>query len=383
MMQIPAPPPLALYVHIPWCVRKCPYCDFNSHESRGEIPQQAYSEAVIRDLEQALPLVWGRRISSIFFGGGTPSLFSAESIDRLLSQVRALLHINYDAEITLEANPGTVEAARFKGFKDAGVNRISLGIQSFNDAHLKALGRIHDSTEARKAAEIALSIFDNVNLDLMYALPGQSMEQALQDIASAVSFAPQHISAYHLTIEPNTAFHHKPPVLPDDDTSSAMQEAIESELAAAGYEHYETSAFAQKNRQCRHNLNYWQFGDYLGIGAGAHSKITHHDKIFRQARLKHPASYMQATATSTHIESEHTLTRQDLGFEFMMNTLRLIDGFPVALFQERTGYPISLVNAGLEQAQAKGLIQRDHLHIAPTLLGQRFLNELLQLFLPS
>lgn len=383
MMQMTAPPPLALYIHIPWCVRKCPYCDFNSHESRGEIPQQAYSDALIRDLEQALPLVWGRRISSIFFGGGTPSLFSAESIDQLLSGVRALLPINNNAEITLEANPGTVEAARFKGFKDAGVNRISLGIQSFNDAHLKALGRIHDSTEARKAADIALNIFDNVNLDLMYALPGQSMEQALHDIASAVSFAPQHISAYHLTIEPNTAFHHKPPVLPDDDTSSAMQEAIEIELAAAGYGHYETSAFAQKNRQCRHNLNYWQFGDYLGIGAGAHSKITHHDKIFRQARLKHPASYMQATEKGAHIESEHTLTRQDVGFEFMMNTLRLIDGFPVALFQERTGYPISLVNTGLEQAQAKNLIQRDHLHIAPTLLGQRFLNVLLQLFLPS
>ncbi len=241
-----APPPLALYIHIPWCVRKCPYCDFNSHESRGEIPQQAYSDALIRDLEQALPLVWGRRISSIFFGGGTPSLFSAESIDQLLSGVRALLPINNNAEITLEANPGTVEAARFKGFKDAGVNRISLGIQSFNDAYLKALGRIHDSTEARKAADIALNIFDNVNLDLMYALPGQSMEQALHDIATVVSLSPQHISAYHLTIEPNTAFHHKPPVLPDDDTSSAMQEAIETELAAAGYEHYETSAFAQK-----------------------------------------------------------------------------------------------------------------------------------------
>jgi oxygen-independent coproporphyrinogen-3 oxidase len=383
MMQISAPPPLALYVHIPWCVRKCPYCDFNSHESRSEIPQQAYSDALIRDLEQALPLVWGRRISSIFFGGGTPSLFSAESIDQLLSHVRALLPINNNAEITLEANPGTVEATRFKGFKDAGINRISLGIQSFNDTHLKALGRIHDSAEARKAADIALHIFDNVNLDLMYALPGQSMEQALQDIASAVSLTPQHISAYHLTIEPNTAFHHKPPVLPDDDTSSAMQEAIEAALAIAGYDHYETSAFAQKDRPCRHNLNYWQFGDYLGIGAGAHSKITHHDKIFRQARLKHPASYMQATENSSHVESEHTLTRQDLGFEFMMNTLRLIDGFPVALFQERTGYPISLVNTGLEQAQARGLIQRDHLHVAPTLLGQRFLNELLQLFLPS
>jgi oxygen-independent coproporphyrinogen-3 oxidase len=383
MMQMPAPPPLALYIHIPWCVRKCPYCDFNSHESRGEIPQQAYSEALIRDLEQALPLIWGRRISSIFFGGGTPSLFSAESIDQLLCHIRALLPINNNAEITLEANPGTVEAARFKGYRDAGVNRISLGIQSFNDTHLQALGRIHNSTEARKAADIALSIFDNVNLDLMYALPGQTLEQALHDMACAVSFAPQHISAYHLTIEPNTAFHHKPPVLPDDDTSSTMQEAIESELAVAGYEHYETSAFAQKNRQCRHNLNYWHFGDYLGIGAGAHSKITHHDKIFRQARLKHPASYMQATENNTHIEGEHTLTRQDLGFEFMMNTLRLIDGFPVTLFQERTGYPISLVNDGLEQAQSKGLVQRDHLHIAPTLPGQRFLNELLQLFLPE
>ncbi len=382
-MQIPAPPPLALYVHIPWCVRKCPYCDFNSHESRGEIPQQAYIDALVRDLEQALPLVWGRRISSIFFGGGTPSLFSAEAIDRILCQIRALLPLNHNAEITLEANPGTVEAARFKGFRDAGINRISLGIQSFNDAHLKALGRIHDSVEAAKAAEIALGIFDNVNLDLMYALPGQSMEQALQDLRTAVSLAPQHLSAYHLTIEPNTAFHHKPPVLPDDDTSSAMQEEIEAVLADAGYQHYETSAFAQQGRQCRHNLNYWEFGDYLGIGAGAHGKITMHDKILRQSRLKHPASYMQANENASHIESEHRLARDDLGFEFMMNALRLTEGFPVALFQERTGYPISLVHAQLQQAEQKGLIQRDHLQIRPTLLGQRFLNELLQIFLQT
>lgn len=376
-----APPPLALYIHIPWCVRKCPYCDFNSHESRGEIPQQAYIDALIRDLEQVLPAVWGRRISSVFFGGGTPSLFAAESVDQILCRVRALLPISPNVEITLEANPGTVETGRFKEFKDAGINRISLGIQSFNDAHLQALGRIHDSVEARKAANIALTIFDNVNLDLMYALPNQSTEQALQDIASAASFAPQHISAYHLTIEPNTAFHHKPPILPDDDASSEMQNKIENTLAAAGYAHYETSAFSQPNKQCRHNLNYWQFGDYLGIGAGAHSKITRHDSIFRQARLKHPASYMQATENSTHIESEQKLTRQDVGFEFMMNALRMTNGFPVALFQERTGHPISLVNAGLEKAQEKGLIQRDHLHIVPTLLGQRFLNELLQLFL--
>lgn len=383
MIQFKALPPLSLYVHIPWCVRKCPYCDFNSHEARGEAPQQAYVEAQIRDLEQALPLIWGRRIQTIFFGGGTPSLLAPELLDFLLSQIRALLPLAHNVEITLEANPGTVEAGRFATFKVSGINRLSLGIQSFNDASLKRIGRIHDGNEARRAAEIAFDTFDNVNLDLMYALPEQSIDAALADLEQAISFKPQHISAYHLTLEPNTAFYHNPPSLPDDDTSAAMQEAIELRLASAGFERYETSAFARTGRQSRHNLNYWEFGDYLGIGAGAHSKLSFADHVLRQARLKHPTAYIEATANRAHIESEHRLTRQDLGFEFMMNTLRLTGGFDVTLFQERSGISISQVQQALAKAEAKGLIERDHARIAPTLLGQRFLNELLQMFLPS
>ena len=381
MIQLRELPPLSLYVHIPWCVRKCPYCDFNSHEARGEAPQKAYVKALIRDLEQALPLIWGRRIHSIFFGGGTPSLLEPALLDYLLSQFRALLPLAVNTEITLEANPGTVEASRFTEFKASGVNRLSLGIQSFNDQSLQKIGRIHDAAQARKAAEIALATFSQVNLDLMYALPDQTMEAALADLQQAIALNPQHISAYHLTLEPNTAFHHHPPALPDDDTSAAMQEAIEAMLAQAGYVHYETSAFAKPGKQCRHNLNYWQFGDYLGIGAGAHSKLSFPDRVLRQAKLKHPAAYMQAVDNATHIESEHKLGRDDLGFEFMMNALRLTGGFPVTLFQERTGLPISSVDEALGQAEAKGLITRDHLEIKPTLDGQRFLNELLQLFL--
>jgi oxygen-independent coproporphyrinogen-3 oxidase len=382
LIQFQQLPPLSLYVHIPWCVRKCPYCDFNSHEARGEAPQQAYVAALIQDLEQALPLVWGRRVQSIFFGGGTPSLLEPGLLDHVLSQIRALLPLAHNVEITLEANPGTAEASRFAAFKASGINRLSLGIQSFDDASLKKIGRIHGGTEARTAVEIALDTFDNVNLDLMYALPEQGLNAALADVEQAISFRPQHISAYHLTLEPNTAFYHNPPSLPDDDTSAAMQEAIEQRLAKAGYAHYETSAFATNNRQCRHNLNYWEFGDYLGIGAGAHSKISFADHVLRQARLKHPATYIENTANNTHIESEHRLTRQDLGFEFMMNALRLTGGFPVALFQERTGIAISQMQQALTKAEAKGLIRRDHVRIAPTLLGQRFLNELLQVFLP-
>ncbi|GBG13963.1 oxygen-independent coproporphyrinogen III oxidase [Novimethylophilus kurashikiensis] len=381
MIQLTSLPPLSLYVHIPWCVRKCPYCDFNSHEARGEVPQQAYIDALIRDLEQALPLIWGRKIHTVFFGGGTPSLLSAEALDDFMSRMRALLPLVYDLEITLEANPGTFEIEKFKAFRDAGITRLSVGIQSFNADYLKSLGRIHDGNEARRAVDIALHTFDNVNLDLMYALPRQSLDDALSDIRTAIAFGPQHISAYHLTLEPNTAFHHQPPPLPDDDTSANMQEAIEAELASAGYGHYETSAFSRHNKQCRHNLNYWQFGDYLGIGAGAHSKISFADRILRQARVKHPNAYLKGVDTGTHLDEERQLTRQDLGFEFMMNALRLTNGFPVALFQERTGQPISLVNPALEEAQQKGLVTRDHLHIAPTKRGQRYLNELLQLFL--
>lgn len=381
-MTTPAlPPPLSLYLHYPWCVRKCPYCDFNSHEARQHTPDQAYADALIADLEQALPLVWGKRVHSIFLGGGTPSLMPPQVLANLLARVRMLLPLAGTAEITLEANPGTVEAGRFAGFKDAGVNRLSLGIQSFNDTHLQALGRIHDAREARTAVDLALATFGNVNLDLMYALPQQTLAQALQDIRTAIGCGPAHISAYHLTLEPNTAFHHAPPPLPDDDASAAMQEAIEEELAQAGYQHYETSAFAQPGKQCRHNRNYWEFGDYLGLGAGAHSKLTLPDRILRQARTKHPAAYLKGITDNTHIESERTLTDDDLGFEFMLNTLRLLDGFEPALFEQRTGLPLSSIEPALAEAESKGLLTRSASRIAPTLRGQRFLNELLQLFL--
>ena len=375
------PPPLSLYIHIPWCVRKCPYCDFNSHESRNPIPEQAYVDTLIADLEQATPNIWGRKVRSIFFGGGTPSLFSAEAIDRILSNVRALVPLEYDAEITLEANPGTFEAERFAGFKAAGVNRLSLGIQSFHEPHLKALGRIHDSAEARHAAVHAIEIFGNVNLDLMYALPGQTLQEALADIQQAIDLGPTHISAYHLTLEPNTPFYHKPPELPDDDTSAEMQEAIEQLLARHGYEHYETSAFGKKNRRCRHNLNYWLFGDYLGIGAGAHSKLSFHDRIIRQSRIKQPNAYMKALTENRHIDSEHSLEVEDLSFEFMMNALRLTEGFDPELFSRMTGQPLAKLLPTIRQAQQKGLLEATPAYIKPTLLGQRFLNELLQMFL--
>jgi len=378
-----APPPLSLYIHLPWCVRKCPYCDFSSFESREGMPEQEYVAALIKDLEAALPLVWGRKVVSIFMGGGTPSLFSARAIDTLLTQVRTLLPAEAHAEITLEANPGTAEAQKFADFRTAGVNRLSLGIQSFNPRHLQALGRVHDDREARFAVELALRNFDNINLDLMYALPEQTMEEALADIREAVSFGPQHISAYHLTLEPNTVFYNKPPQLPDDDTSAAMQEAIEAELAGAGYEHYETSAFAKKNRRCLHNLNYWQFGDYLGIGAAAHGKLTLHDRVLRQVRCRQPKTYMERALEGNPVEQEHTVAVAELPFEFMMNALRLTEGFPVSLFSARTGLSLTAAQPMLEEAQRRGLIERDALHIRPTALGQRFLNELLQLFLLS
>ncbi|PIQ12875.1 MAG: YggW family oxidoreductase [Hydrogenophilales bacterium CG_4_9_14_3_um_filter_59_35] len=374
-------PPLSLYIHLPWCVRKCPYCDFSSFESREGVPEEAYVAALLKDLEAALPLVWGRKVVSIFMGGGTPSLFSARAIDTLLTQVRALLPVEAHAEITLEANPGTAEAQKFADFRAAGVNRLSLGTQSFNPRHLRALGRIHDDREARFAVELALRHFDNVNLDLMYALPEQTLEEALADIREAVSFGPQHISAYHLTLEPNTVFYSQPPILPDDDMSAAMQEAIEAELAGAGYEHYETSAFAKKHSRCRHNLNYWLFGDYLGIGAGAHGKLTFHDRILRQVRHRQPKAYMERALAGNALEEERTVSPDEMPFEFMMNALRLTEGFPTSLFPARTGLSLTAALPMLEEAQRRGLIERDALHIRPTLLGQRFLNELLQLFL--
>lgn len=371
-------PPLSLYIHIPWCVRKCPYCDFNSHELRGAFPEREYVAALIRDLEMALPLIWGRRVYTVFFGGGTPSLLSGESVEEILRQVRMLLTLDPGAEITLEANPGTVEMGRFAAYRDAGVNRLSLGIQSFNCAHLKALGRIHSADDGRRAIEMAQCHFDNLNLDLMYALPNQSLEQALHDLRIALSLAPQHLSCYHLTLEPNTLFHLNPPPLPDDDVSCDMQQGIEELLEAHGYQHYETSAFAQPKKQSRHNLNYWQFGDYLGLGAGAHSKLSFPDRIIRQTRYKQPHEYMQKTAP---IQNEVSVN--DLPFEFMMNALRLNEGIDSTLFEERTSLPLYSIRRELEVAEKRGLLERNFRRIAPTRLGQRFLNDLLEIFLKN
>jgi putative oxygen-independent coproporphyrinogen III oxidase len=379
-------PPLSLYVHIPWCVRKCPYCDFNSHEvrgkSQGEVPEQDYVQALIADLELALPQIWGRRVYSVFFGGGTPSLFSARSIDALLAGFRARLNLAADAEITLEANPGTFESAKFRDYRACGINRLSIGIQSFNPAKLRALGRIHDGEEARRAVGIAQAHFDNINLDLMYALPQQTLREAEQDIDAAQGFRTTHLSAYHLTLEPNTLFYRHPPPLPDSELAADMQDMIEERLALGGFGNYETSAFAQPGRKCRHNLNYWRFGDYLGIGAGAHSKLSFPDRILRQIRYKQPREYLQRTTAGAPVQEEHPLSPKDLGFEFMMNALRLADGFEVGLFTEHTGLALTTVERPLREAVQRGLITRDHVRIAPTKRGQRFLNDLLQLFLP-
>jgi oxygen-independent coproporphyrinogen-3 oxidase len=376
-------PPLSLYIHLPWCVKKCPYCDFNSHAAQN-FPEAVYIDALLLDLEHALPDIWGRKIHTVFFGGGTPSLFSAEGVDRILTGVRTLTQLMPNAEITLEANPGTVEAAKFAGFHAAGVTRASLGIQSFNPRHLKALGRIHDDSEARRAAELAATHFDTFNLDLMFALPGQTLAEALDDIEAALTFRPPHLSVYHLTLEPNTPFGHTaPPSLPDDDQAADMQLTIQDRLAEAGMQHYETSAYARPHHASRHNLNYWQFGDYLGIGAGAHSKLSFHDRIVRQMRIKHPQQYMDAVKAGTHIADTRTLTRADLLFEFMMNALRLNDGVPAALFEQRTGLPLMVCNAALGRARGQGLLEADPIRLRPTVLGQRFLNDLLELFLPD
>jgi len=382
MPAVGAPPPLSLYIHIPWCVRKCPYCDFNSHEARSGVPEAEYVAALVKDLEVALPQVWGRKVVSVFFGGGTPSLLSARAVDDILTAVRTMLPLEALAEITLEANPGTAEAQKFADFRSAGVNRLSLGIQSFNPRHLKLLGRIHDDVEARRAVELAQRHFDNINLDLMYALPQQSMAEMLADLRSAIDFAPQHLSAYHLTLEPNTQFYLTPPSrLPDDDMAAEMQLAVEAELAGAGYEHYETSGFAQKGRRCQHNLNYWLFGDYLGIGAGAHGKLTQHDRMLRQMRYKQPKAYLENAAKGMPVQEERAVGAEDLAFEFMMNALRLTDGFPLALFEERTGLSVAVIQDQLDNAMQRGLLEIVGQYVRPTLLGQRFLNDLLQLFL--
>jgi oxygen-independent coproporphyrinogen-3 oxidase len=388
-----APPPLALYVHWPWCVKKCPYCDFNSHEAKAEIDEAAYLAALIADLEAALPQIWNRPVISIFIGGGTPSLMSARTADALLSAIRMRLPVQPEAEITLEANPGTAEADKFKSFREAGVNRLSLGIQSFADDKLKALGRIHDSREARQAIDLALTQFTRVNIDLMYALPQQSFAEAERDIDTAIASGVSHVSAYHLTLEPNTPFHHTPPPLPDDDIAADMQEMIEAKLAAAGFVHYETSAFAKAGEQCRHNLNYWTFGDYLGIGAGAHSKLSNHAAIWREARHRHPRAYMQAAGLNPlsgavhgdFISTRQTISAADLPGEFMMNALRLNDGFRLHLFAERTGLPLAAIEKSALAARREGLLEAlgDTLGdtLRPTLQGRRFLNQLLGRFL--
>ena len=379
-VQLAVLPPLALYVHIPWCVRKCPYCDFNSHERGGELPQRDYVRKLVADLEAMLPSVWGRRLTSVFIGGGTPSLFSPDSIDELLAAVRARLPVEPGAEVTLEANPGTVEAGRFRGFRQAGVNRLSIGVQSFDDAMLAALGRIHSAAEARRAIEAALASFDNVNIDLMYGLPNQTGEQARGDIGQAIACGAPHLSAYQLTIEPNTVFYRKPPRLPEHDACADMQLAVEAALTDAGYEHYEISAFAKPGRRCRHNLNYWEFGDYLGIGAGAHGKVSFPGRVTRHERVKQPKEYMERNDT---LATQRTVEVSELPFEFMLNALRLVEGFPVALFSERAGLPLPLVERKLHEAESRGWIERDWQHIRPSARGRLFLNALLELFLPE
>lgn len=380
-LNLTALPPLSLYIHWPWCVRKCPYCDFNSHESNGPIPETAYLDALRADLEASLPLIWGRKIQTIFIGGGTPSLISAAGLERLMSDVRTLLPLALDAEITMEANPGTFEIERFKSFRASGINRLSIGIQSFNGRHLQALGRIHDEREALRAVEIAHTCFDNFNLDLMYALPGQTLAEARQDLDTALAFAPPHLSLYHLTMEPNTVFAKYPPQLPSDDESADIQDMIAQQTAQAGYQHYEVSAYAQPGRQARHNLNYWEFGDYLGIGAGAHSKLSFPHRVLRQARYKQPASFIEAARRGNAVHEEHEIGRDEMGFEFMLNTLRLTGGFHPNLFAERTGMTINAIDKALDAAEAKGLIYRDFKLIKPTELGQRFLNDLQEMFL--
>ncbi len=380
-----APPPLALYVHWPWCVKKCPYCDFNSHEARGEVDEAAYLAALVADLEGALPQVWNRPVSSVFIGGGTPSLMRGETAEALLAAIRMRLPLQPGAEITLEANPGTAEATKFAAFRAAGVTRLSIGVQSFDDEKLAALGRIHDGGEARRAIELGLKNFERVNLDLMYALPGQTLAQAEGDITTAINSGVGHISAYHLTLEPNTAFHHAPPPLPDDDLAADMQEMVEARLGAAGFEHYETSAFARpaggSNSQCAHNLNYWRFGDYLGLGAGAHGKLSNHASIWRETRHRNPRAYLDAAARGDFIATRQDVDRADLPGEFMMNALRLNGGFPLPLLTERTGLPLAAIEKSALAARREGLLEVADGWMRPTLQGRRFLNRLLGMFL--
>jgi oxygen-independent coproporphyrinogen-3 oxidase len=366
-LQLASLPPLSLYVHLPWCLRKCPYCDFNSHEIvPGDLPEQRYLDAVVADLESALPLVWGRPIHSIFIGGGTPSLFSPAGIDRLLGDIRARLKLDADCEITLEANPGTFEKDRFRAFRAAGVTRLSVGVQSFNDAHLKALGRVHDSGQAVAAAEEAAQAFETFNLDLMYALPGQTLAQLESDVAQALALAPPHLSIYHLTIEPNTYFAKFPPAVPADDLAYAMLDRIAEMTEGAGLARYEVSAFAKPGHRCWHNLNYWQFGDYLGIGAGAHSKLSFPHRVVRQVRSREPRLYMDKALAGSALAQDEEVRRADLPFEFMLNALRLKDGFALQDFADRTGLPLSAIAQPLAEAERQGLVDSDLSSVRPT-----------------
>jgi oxygen-independent coproporphyrinogen-3 oxidase len=388
-LQLQGLPPLSLYIHLPWCLKKCPYCDFNSHEwsatsAPGQsMPEQAYLDALRADLEAALPLIWGRQVHSIFIGGGTPSLFSPEAIDRLLGDVRALLKLDADAEITLEANPGTFEKDRFKAFRAAGVTRLSIGVQSFNDAHLKALGRVHDRAQAMAAVEEAAQAFDTFNLDIMYALPGQTLAQCEDDIRTALSFQPPHISIYHLTIEPNTVFAKFPPQVPEDDDAYAMLDRITELTAEQGLGRYEVSAYARAGHRCWHNLNYWQFGDYLGIGAGAHSKLSFAHRVVRQVRAREPRLYMDKARAGDAVVSVEEVTRKELPFEYMLNALRLRHGFELQQFTDRTGLPLSSIQPALDQAVQKGLIESAGGVVTPTERGFDFLSDLQGLFLSN
>ena len=395
-LQLSSLPPLSLYVHLPWCLKKCPYCDFNSHGVRStanaashsssnvgedQLPEQRYISALIADLEAALPLVWGRSVHSIFIGGGTPSLFSPAAIDQLISGLRARLPLGADCEITLEANPGTFEKDRFRAYRAAGVTRLSIGVQSFNDSHLQALGRVHNGAQAHAAVQEAAQAFATYNLDIMYALPGQTLEQLTQDINTALAYQPPHISIYHLTIEPNTYFAKYPPMLPEDDMAYTMLDRITECTAQVGMQRYEISAYAQPQHACWHNTNYWQFGDYLGIGAGAHSKISFAHRVLRQMRYKEPERYMSQALAGFAVAQSNEVRRTDLPFEYMLNALRLREGFALQDYTARTGLPLSSIEKGLQQAQNQGLIERTASHVRPTERGYDFLNDLQAIFL--
>ena len=383
LLQLSSLPPLSLYVHIPWCLRKCPYCDFNSHAHQGgeALPEQRYLDALCADLEAALPLVWGRQVHSVFIGGGTPSLFAPASIDRLLADIRARLPLAAGCEVTLEANPGTFEKDRFRAFRAAGVTRLSIGVQSFNDQHLQALGRVHDRAQAIAAVEEAQQAFETFNLDLMYALPGQTLAELDADLRTALALAPPHLSVYHLTIEPNTWFAKHPPALPPDDEAYAMLDHITEHTAQAGLERYEVSAYARSSHQCQHNTNYWEFGDYLGIGAGAHSKLSFAHRIVRQVRFRDPQRYMDQALAGQALAQDNEVRRGDLPFEFMLNALRLRSGFALQDFVERTGLALTAIEAPLQEAERKGLILRDLGRVKPTPRGFDFLSDLQELFL--